>query len=331
MTISVLIASYQRPALLENCLRSLEQQTRLPDEVIVVGVDEDGATGAAVQRFARTSTFPCVWASSPARGVVAQTNLGLELCNSDVVAFTNDDAEPFPDWLERMETYYEDETIGGVGGRDFVHLEGGQVLEGKADRVGHITWFGRVHGNHHLSYPDVVDVDVLKGVNMSCRRQLLGPLDRRMASGGRWHWEIDASFQVRRAGQRLLYDPRICAHHFPGPRAGTLDPAFVYEANHNLTLNLAKHFGPSRRLAFLAYTFLWGDFPEMGLAVFCRTYLSRLVRHRDVRFIKLMHTALKGKLDALYVWARTRHQGTGVRQIDLQPETTETMERRDAA
>ena len=300
MNMSVLIVSYRRPQLLQNCLRSLERQTRLPDEVIVVGVDEDKATAAVVQQFARASIFPCIWRASPVPGVVQQTNLGLKLCNSDVVAFTNDDAEPFPDWLERMEPYYEDETIGGVGGRDFIHLEDGQILEGQASRIGHITWFGRLHGNHHLSYPHVVDVDVLKGVNMSCRRQLLGPLDSRMSPDGRGHhWEIDASFHIRRAGKRLVFDPHICVDHFPGPRLGTLDPAFVYMANHNLLLNLAGHFGPWRRWVFLVYTFLWGDYPEMGLAVFGKTYLSRLVRYGDIGFIRLLGPSLRGKLDAL--------------------------------
>jgi GT2 family glycosyltransferase len=306
MRISVLIVSYRRPQLLQNCLRSLERQTRLPDEVIVVGVDEDKATARFVQQFATTSSFPCIWQSIPVPSVVRQTNLGLEICKSDVVAFTNDDAEPFPDWLERMESYYEDETIGGVGGRDFIHLEDGRIWEGQADRIGKVTWLGQVHGNHHLSYPSVADVDLLKGVNMSCRRHLLGPLDFRMARGGQWHWELDACFQIRRAGKRLVFDPCICVDHFHGARPGIPDPGFVYAANHNLVLSLAKHFGLWRRLAFLAYTFLWGDYPEMGLAVFGKTYLSRLLRCRDVGFVKLLVPSLRGKTDALHVLANSK-------------------------
>jgi glycosyltransferase involved in cell wall biosynthesis len=310
---SVLIVSYRRPQLLQNCLRSLGRQTRLPDEVIVVGVDGDEATATVVQQFAMTSAFPCTWQSVPVPSVVRQTNLGLETCKSDVVAFTNDDAEPFPDWLERMESYYEDEITGGVGGRDFIHLEDGQVWEGQADRIGKVTWLGRVYGNHHLSHTQVVDVDLLKGVNMSCRRHLLGSLDSRMACGGQWHWELDACFQIRRAGKRLVFDPRICVDHFHGPRPGLPDPGFVYAANHNLVLNLARHFGLWRRLAFLAYTFLWGDYPEMGLAVFGKTYLGRLLRYRDTSFIRLLAPSLQGKRDALRVLANSRN-----RKIDVE-------------
>lgn len=299
MSISVLIVSYRRPELLRNCLRSLERQTRPPDEVIVVGVGDDEATAEVVQQFRTTSAWPCIWHVCPIPSVVQQTNLGLELCSSDVVALTNDDAEPLPDWLERMEPYYEDETVGGVGGRDFVHLGEGQIWDGQAGQVGRITWFGRLYGNHHLSYPQVVDVDVLKGVNMSCRRDLLGPMDARMVPGGRWHWEIDMCFQVRQAGKRLVFDPQIGVDHFHGPRPGVYDPGFVYAANHNLTLNLFRNFEPWQQLAYLFYAFLWGDYPEMGLAVFAKTYLGRLVGERDWAFGRLLGASWRGKVDAL--------------------------------
>lgn len=304
MRFSVLIVSYRRPQLLQNCLCSLERQTRLPDEVVVVGVEGDEDTAQVVKHFAAATSLICLWFTSPEPSVVRQTNLGLEHCDGDVVVFTNDDAEPFPDWLARMETHYQDASIGGVGGRDLIHLGNCQILEGQAKCVGQITWFGRVYGNHHLSYSKVVDVDVLKGVNMSCRRELLNLLDSRMAGGGRWHWELDASFQVRQAGKRLVFDPRICVDHFHGPRPGLLEPKFVYMANHNLILILGKHFGPWRQLAFLAYAFLWGDFPEMGLAVFVKTYLSQLVQDRNWAFIRLLSASLRGKIDALKVLSR---------------------------
>lgn len=299
MKIIVLIVSYRRPDLLRNCLQALERQTRLPDQVIVAGVEGDQATETAVRHFARSSTYPCLWLASPTPSVVLQTNLGLQHCDCDVVVFTNDDAEPFPDWLARIEPYYDDATVGGVGGRDFVHVADGHIFDGETDCVGRITWFGRVYGRHHLNYPHIVDVDILKGVNFSCRRELLGPLDTRMAGGGRWHWELDAAFQVRRSGKRLVFDPKICVDHFHGARSAALEPDFVYMASHNLTLNLAKNFCSWRRLAFLIYDFSWGSYPEMGLAVFVKTYARRLLQHRDWRFSSLLNVSLRGKIDAL--------------------------------
>jgi glycosyltransferase involved in cell wall biosynthesis len=297
--ISVLIVTFQRPELLGNCLGSLARQTRAPDEAVVVGVSGDEATRRAAEEFGAASPFRCTWRSTPRPSVVEQTNLGLQVCRGDVIAFTNDDAEPYPDWLARIEPYYADETIGGVGGRDYIHLKDGRILDGQAAQVGQVTWYGRLRGNHHLTFPAVVDVHLLKGVNMSCRHSLLRSLDARMAGGGRWHWEIDASFQIRRAGKRLVFDPQVCVDHFPGPRPPSLDPDFVYMANFNLMLNLFKYFDPWQRVAFLLYSFLWGDYPEMGLAVFSKTLLRQLSRTGDLGFAPLLPIALRAKWEAL--------------------------------
>jgi len=74
-------------------------------------------------------------------------------------------------------------------------------------------------------------------------------------------------------------------------------------ANYNLTLNLVRHFGPWRRIVFVIYDFLWGNYPEMGLAVFGHTYLKRLIRQRDWGFIRLLGVSLRAKWDALRVLA----------------------------
>lgn len=294
----MLIVTYQRAMLLENCLRALERQQRIPDEILVVGVDGDAPAAAVVDEFAASAGFPSGWRSTPVPSVVEQTNLGLDACCSEIVAFTNDDAEPRTDWLARMEPYYEDATVGGVGGRDYVYRDG-QLWRGAADRVGQIAWYGRHYGNHHLDYPRVTEVKILKGVNMSCRRELLGPLDSRMVSGGRWHWELDVCAQVWGQGKRLVYDPQICVDHYLGPRPSSADPDFVYAASHNLTLNFSKHLPNPQRWLFIAYDSLWGTYPEMGLAVFGRTYLERLVRYGDWGFVRLLVASLRGKWDAL--------------------------------
>jgi hypothetical protein len=237
--------------------------------------------------------------------VVDQTNLGVERCDCDVIVFTNDDAEPYPDWLARIEPYYADPTVGGVGGRDIIHRREGGVIDGPAERVGAITWFGRVYGNHHLSYPHVSDVDVLKGVNMSCRKTCYRPLDSRLIPGGRWHWELDLCLGIRATGMRLVFDPEIIVdhYHYHAARPDTANAGFVRAANHNLTLCQVKHLRGGRRNAFLVYNVLWGDYPEMGLAVFLRTYLGWLT-HGDWRSVRLLPVSMGAKRDALWALAR---------------------------
>lgn len=301
MNLGVMIVTYKRPGLLRNCLGSLARQTAPPYEVIVAGVEGDSESERVVQECASLAPYPCRWLPIAQPSIVLQTDAGVEGCISDIVVFTNDDAEAYPDWLERIEPYYADPSVGGVGGRDFIHRPDGSIIDGTATVVGKLTWFGRLHGNHHLSYDRVASVDLLKGVNMSCRRELYAPLDPRMVPGGRWHWEIDLCLGILNRGERLVFDPAICVDHFhyQAARPGTDAPGFVYAANHNLTLNLCKHYGRPRRLAFLLYTFLWGDYPEMGLAVFLRTYLGLALRGQARGFGQLLEVSLRGKVDAL--------------------------------
>lgn len=55
MTVSVIVATYNRPDALELCLKSLMEQSRLPDE-IVVGDDGSGAeTKDVIERMSRIS------------------------------------------------------------------------------------------------------------------------------------------------------------------------------------------------------------------------------------------------------------------------------------
>ncbi len=173
---------------------------------------------------------------------------------------------------------------------------------------GAITWFGRHSGNHHLSYPRVVDVEILKGVNMSCRRSLYRPLDTRLTQGGQRHWELDLCLGIRAAGYRLLFDPDICVdhYHFGASRPQLASPEYVYANAHNLTFCGAKHRTGWRRAAFIAYDLLWGDYPEMGLAVFLRTYWQRVRREGDWAFAALLPVALRAKRDALRALAGGR-------------------------
>ena len=154
-------------------------------------------------------------------GVVAAMNAGLDAATADIVAFTDDDAAPHPDWLARIETHYlADERVGGVGGRDWVY-HGSDLEDGNSGTVGQVSWFGRVIGNHHIGAGEAREVDVLKGVNMSFRRAAIQGwhFDGRMkGTGAQVHFELAFSLKLKRAGWKLIYDPQVAVNHYPAKR-----------------------------------------------------------------------------------------------------------------
>jgi len=181
-------------------------------------------------------------------GHVHAQNAGLARCNTEIVAITDDDAAPRPDWLARIETHFmENPQAGGVGGRDWVHGDD-QLAHTGGKTVGRVSWFGRIVGNHHLGIGPARDVDILKGANCSYRLAAIRPIgfDTRLrGNGSEIHNDMAASLAVKRAGWRLLYDPAVAVDHFPAPRAdGSRDapmtPSRAYDAAYNHYLAISS-------------------------------------------------------------------------------------------
>lgn len=281
-TISVIIPSYRRCEDLDRCLRALARQQRPADEVVVVARADDAPTLALLSRWLRTASpdalpgLRLVTVDEP--GVVAAYNRGFGAARGDILCVTDDDAAPHPDWLARIGGHFaRDPGLGGVGGRDHMH-EGGRVLQGAARCVGEVRWYGRVIGNHHIGAGAPRDVDVLKGVNMAWRRSAVTGLrfDTRLrGAGAQVHCEFAFSLAVRRAGWRLLYDPKLCVDHFLAPRAdadqrGVFHAESYYNSSYNFYFVLDEHLratgAPAARRALVgAYQVLVGARDNPGL------------------------------------------------------------------
>ncbi len=97
LTVSVVVPAYNAAATLPACLRALRQQTHMPDEIIVV---DDGSTDTTpdIAKGHGVGLLSTRGKSGPA---IAR-NLGALSARSDIVAFTDADCEPAPDWLEEL-------------------------------------------------------------------------------------------------------------------------------------------------------------------------------------------------------------------------------------
>lgn len=277
MKISVVVPTYQRPADLARCLTAFKVQTHPVDELWVIVRDTDSATWQFLETFDR-ETLPLHIATVTASGVIAAMNIGLESVTGDIVAFTDDDAAPHPDWLEKIEAYYlADAKIGGVGGRDWVY-HGSRLEDGARPVVGKLQWFGRLIGNHHIGIGAGREVDVLKGVNMSFRREAIAGLyfDQRMrGSGAQVHFEVVFSLTLKQRGWKLIYDPQIAVDHFPAQRfdedqRNTFNPEASINAVHNETVALLGYLSPPRRFIFVIWAIAIGTSEAFGLVQWLR-------------------------------------------------------------
>lgn len=277
MKITVIVPTYRRTKDLARCLEELQKQTRPADEVILVVRDTDTETWAFLEAF-NLGSLPLRTETVSITGVVAAMNTGLEVAKGDIIAFTDDDAGPHPDWLERIEAHFlADDRVGGVGGRDWVY-HGTELEDGAREVVGQVQWFGRVIGNHHIGVGEPREVDVLKGVNMSFRRTAIAGLrfDQRMrGTGAQVHFEVAFTLALRRAGWTLIYDPKVAVDHFRGQRfdedkRDTFNDLAVTNAVHNETLILLEHFSWIQRTVFLVWAMLVGTRDAPGFLQWLR-------------------------------------------------------------
>src|SRR5687768_1419858 len=215
-SISVILPTYRRPAQLGRCLQALERQTRPPDEVIVIVRATDPESREVVLK-ASSGRLPVSALTIDQAGIVAAINYGLDHARGSIIALTDDDSEPWPDWLARIESHFaRDPQLGALGGRDWLYADG-RLHGGQAEVVGRICWHGQLIGNHHIGTGPPREVELLKGVNMSFRRSAIGDLrfDRRL-KGGNAEWRVEVGFvlALRGRGWRVVYDPAVAVNHY---------------------------------------------------------------------------------------------------------------------
>ncbi|HZZ91945.1 MAG TPA: glycosyltransferase family A protein [Usitatibacter sp.] len=102
--VSVVVPTYRRPEMLERCLEALVAQ-RFPAESFEIVVADDGPderTRRLVREWAlRTRGAPEIRyvPVTTTQGPAGARNRGWEAADSPIIAFTDDDTLPQPDWL----------------------------------------------------------------------------------------------------------------------------------------------------------------------------------------------------------------------------------------
>ncbi len=304
MKISSIVPSYKRPDDLKRCLLAFDRQTRLPDELIVVVRDTDDTTRSLLDDVL-LERIQLTVALVVESGVIAAMNRGIEVSSGEIITFTDDDAEPYPDWLETIESHYlEDDKVGAVGGKDQVYV-GGKPLEGTVADVGRVSWFGRATGNHHLGTGAAREVDVLKGVNMSFRKSAMKEprFDKRLrGSGAQVHFEMAATLPMRKSGWKIIYNPQLLVNHYPAQRfdedqRNQFDQIAWVNEVHNETVALLEYLNPASAAAYHIWSTLVGTRRSLGIVQFLRLFPN------------------EGKLACLKYIASTKGRRLGQRMI----------------
>jgi GT2 family glycosyltransferase len=115
-SLSLIVCTYRRPGPVRRLLESLAEQSRRPDEVLVVDASPDRETEEAVRSVGQPWV---IYDRVPdeERGLTRQRNRGVARARGELIAFLDDDTVPAPGYFEEIAACFERHPDAvGVGG-----------------------------------------------------------------------------------------------------------------------------------------------------------------------------------------------------------------------
>ncbi|HYV98124.1 MAG TPA: glycosyltransferase family A protein [Gemmatimonadaceae bacterium] len=214
--ISVVVSTRNRAANLPRLFDALERQTfKGAWELVIVDNDSSDETPEVIGALASRHSFPVVQAVEHRRGKAYALNAGIRLARGTLTAFTDDDAIPAPDWLERITARFAaDPTLRCLGGRvELLNPEDAPITVRLSRQPSVVD-----RTNYAPSNIPVI------GCNMAFRSETLrnlGLFDVVLGPGSkvRGYEDTDLLYRVVSSGHRIHYDPDLLVHHDHGRRA----------------------------------------------------------------------------------------------------------------
>lgn len=240
-----------------ECVRSLEAQTRLDLEILIVDNSGEGrvkALGLEAEVIENPRNL----------GFGAAINQGWRRSRAEYVATINDDAVARPYWLEAFLEVMDHHPESGMGASR-VLLAGRGVL----DSAGMLICADgsskqRGHGEPPETYREVDEVLFPSGSAAIYRRQMLddiGGFDERFFL---YCEDTDLGLRARWAGWKCLYVPGAVVEHRYSHSSGGASPLKAYYVERNRLFVVAKNYPasefwrvPLAALARYAWHVIW--------------------------------------------------------------------------
>jgi glycosyltransferase involved in cell wall biosynthesis len=193
LTVSVVIPVYNQAESITRTLEAVASQTVVPHEIIVVDdASTDGSADIAERAGDYLGVRFQVIRRERNRGPGAARESGWRAATGDIIAFTDADAAPYPEWLEAALPHFAKETVGAVEGR--ITAIGDEAPTIYTHQVKNL------YGGHFMT------------ANMLYRRSVIEEV------GGfksRFREDSDLAFSVLGAGYDIVFEPRSVVEHPP--------------------------------------------------------------------------------------------------------------------
>jgi GT2 family glycosyltransferase len=208
LPITAAIAACERPEAIRRCVQAILSGRTLPAEILVMDQSRDDRVSTALQGIASPAT-PLRALRQSRLGLSASRNAAWKTASQEVIAFTDDDCVPAPDWIEVLRPLCEAPEPGAMAGR---------VLPLGRESSGTFAVSLRVGVERIDHRGQAAPWEVGTGGNFAARRgwlERVGGFDERLGAGsaGRAAEDADLIYRLLRAGATIRYDPAATVYH----------------------------------------------------------------------------------------------------------------------
>ncbi len=214
MDVSLIVCTRDRCHQLACCLEWVRRITfDRPWEVIIVDNGSTDETAAVVQEFMKTTNVRAIYLFEPKPGKSTGLNTALRVAQGQLLAFTDDDCYPEPDFLSQVWSAFDDPSVGYIGGRIMLH-----------DPADYPMTINESMTPRTFAAKSFVCAGCVQGANMAFRRRVLldiGGFDPVFGPGAMFPAaeEIEAVSRASAMGWKGEYRPEVVVRHHHGRNA----------------------------------------------------------------------------------------------------------------
>lgn len=212
IAVSVIVPVFNGAATLERCLAALAAQDRHDFELIVVDNGSTDGSAAMAENWRYRMPVPLHVLHEAKRGVGAARNRGAHGAVGRLLAFTDADCEPLPDWIDtglRLAGLHQAQLMAGPA---WGTLEGGA-----AARLLGLTSLSVGCEAYVVDAPDDTGGSGFAAANLWLARSLferLGGFDEALTVSGE---DVDLCVRAYRTGVRGYFLPQLRVQHIHSP------------------------------------------------------------------------------------------------------------------
>ncbi len=284
-TVSAIIPTWNRADLLKSILSNLHEQTRPPNQVLVV----DNGSADESQTIARNFGADLI-AFPENRGFAVAVNSAIDRAKGEWLLIVNNDVVLEPDWLERLiDTAEEENAFFAVG--KLLRPDGLNVIDGSWDLVSRAAYawrcgYGKHDGAVWSSRRRIAFAPMTAALFHRRVFEQIGLLETRFES---YYEDVDFGVRCALAGLKGIYEPAAVATHMSKTTLGKSSARVMFLTARNQVLILAKYYS-AKTLRRFAWPILVGQILALFAAAKQRNFLA----------------AVRGKWEGLRRWPSFR-------------------------